>query len=193
MQDARYIIPDVDAPKIPIVVNASLFPVGFDVNVNFGRLIALMCNTGGTLLLPNFQSIFQQVDLRSAYTDDNTDYQTDNTSYHKGSILADLGILGEDYDYAINTPALESFGDKNFNFNNNLSHNYQILLGIATQSFEKTNPDYYVTYTEIGSQYQEYGIGLGAFFICIGMCVGTLTQIMIYDKKKRVRRIRAPK
>jgi hypothetical protein len=108
--------------------------------------------------------------------------------------LYDLGLpsLIQQYDYAINTPVLESSGDSDFNFVANLTHNYQIILGIAVQQFEKLSPDYYVDYTTIGGEYQEYGIGLGAFFICIGMCVGTLTQIMIYDKKKRVRRIRAP-
>jgi hypothetical protein len=193
MQDPRYIIPDVNAPTIPVEANFSLLPTMVDLN--FGRIIALMCNTRITPLLPiDFPNVFQQFDLRSAYTEDNTNYEQDNRSYHKGSILNDLtGTDISNYDYAINTPALESSGDGNFNFVNNLYHNYQVLSGVVTQSFERTNPDYYVTYTNVGGQYQEYGIGLGAFFICIGMCVGTLTQIMIYDKKKRVRRIRAPR
>ncbi|MDR1234973.1 MAG: hypothetical protein LBJ97_02695 [Mycoplasmataceae bacterium] len=193
MQDSRYIIPDDRAPSIPVVANESL-PIPIGADLNFGRIIALMCNTGDTLGAVKFANIFQTFDLRSAYTSNNTNYNDTDVSYHKGDILYDLGLpsLISQYDYAINTPILESSGSSDFNFVTNLTHNYQIILGVAVQQFEKLAPDYYVDYTTIGGEYQEYGIGLGAFFICIGMCVGTLTQIMIYDKKKRVRRIRAP-
>jgi hypothetical protein len=57
----------------------------------------------------------------------------------------------------------------------------------------KVSVQNYVDYTVIGDQHKEYGIGLGPLFICIGMCVGTISQTMVYDKKKRVRRIKAPK
>lgn len=195
MQDPRYVIPDATAPTIPVEANID-FPIGVDLN--FGRIIALMCNTGtypGEAIPVSFPNIFQTLDLRSTYTKDNRDYHTTNVSYHKGDILYDLNLptTHEEYDYAINTPVLESSGVGNFNLASNLMHNYTILLGTVGKQFEELSPDYYVNYTTIGGKYQQYGIGLGAFFICIGMCVGTLTQIMVYDKKKRVRRIRAPR
>jgi hypothetical protein len=197
MQDARYIIPDVNAPKIPVV--ASILGIKIGDDINFGSVIALMCHTGEALLAPSsqFSNVFQTFDLRSAYTNNNSNYQSDNVSYHKGTILDDLGLSllpTHDYDYAINTPCLESTESSlGFGFTANLFHNYQIILDTIVEDYEKTSPDYYVNYTTIGGEYQQYGIGLGAFFICIAMCVGTLTQIMVYDKKKRVRKIKAPK
>jgi hypothetical protein len=191
MQDARYIIPDEYAPKVPIVASLS---VGLEDKINFGKIVALMCNTGDEAGRVSFSNVFQMFDLRSAYTNGNVEYKENNVSYHKGNALSDLGLLGTNYDRAINTPFLEStessFG---FGFTANLFHNYQIILGAIVKDYEKTSPDYYVNYTTIGGEYQQYGIGLGAFFICIAMCVGTLTQIMVYDKKKRVRKIKAPK
>ncbi len=40
----------------------------------------------------------------------------------------------------------------------------------------------------VGSQYNPYGIGLGQFFLCIGLWVGTLMQTFIYDRAKRVKK-----
>lgn len=40
----------------------------------------------------------------------------------------------------------------------------------------------------VGSQYNPYGIGLGQFFLCIGIWVGTLMQTFIYDRAKRVKK-----
>lgn len=40
----------------------------------------------------------------------------------------------------------------------------------------------------VGSEYNPYGIGLGQFFLCIGLWVGTLMQTFIYDRAKRIKK-----
>lgn len=41
--------------------------------------------------------------------------------------------------------------------------------------------------TIVGSQFNAYGIGLGQFFLCIGLWVGALMQTFVYDRAKRVK------
>ncbi|WP_368486520.1 hypothetical protein [Spiroplasma sp. DGKH1] len=39
----------------------------------------------------------------------------------------------------------------------------------------------------VGSDFNPYGIGLGQFFLCIGLWVGTLMQTFVFDRAKRVK------
>lgn len=41
--------------------------------------------------------------------------------------------------------------------------------------------------TIVGSQFNPYGIGLGQFFLCIGLWVGILMQTFVYDRAKRIK------
>lgn len=49
------------------------------------------------------------------------------------------------------------------------------------------NLDDIIKTTIVGSQFNAYGIGLGQFFLCIGIWVGTLMQSFVYDRAKRVK------
>ncbi|MBE4704308.1 hypothetical protein [Spiroplasma platyhelix] len=50
------------------------------------------------------------------------------------------------------------------------------------------NLDDFIKTTIVGSQFNPYGIGLGQFFLCIGLWVGTLMQTFVYDRAKRVKK-----
>lgn len=58
---------------------------------------------------------------------------------------------------------------------------------LVTSGFLPDLGDYFKT-NIVGSEYNPYGIGLGQFFLCIGLWVGTLMQTFIYDRAKRVKK-----
>jgi hypothetical protein len=190
LQDSRFIIDDIKAPIIPIVAISSSVDIG--TNFNFGRLLAVMAHTG-EVDQTAYSNIFQTYNLRSSYSADSTNYETSGVSYHKGNILDDiLPRATKNYDYAINDVTLLSTNN-DYALSSNLDNNAHAILLALNSIYTPFNLNNYVSYTEIGHEYDFYGMGIGQYFICIGLCVGTLTQTMIYDKKKRFNKIKATK
>lgn len=90
-------------------------------------------------------------------------------------------------------------------FNYNWRHNINVLLHLilgqtasdteilkaaevfGLDSFFPNLGDFFKT-TIVGSQFNPYGIGLGQFFLCIGLWVGILMQTFVYDCAKRVKK-----
>jgi hypothetical protein len=195
LQDSRYMIPDINAPSIPVVAD---LPIPIGGSINFGRIIAIMAHTGNPGN-SSYSNAFQDANLRSLYSVNSSDFQTSDTSYHKGEIMDDIlgpltPLFNSNYDYAINTADIVSNDSPDgYSLSQNLLNNAQAIESKLIKIFSPFNVNSYVSYTTIGHEYDLYGMGLGEYFVCIGLCVGTLTQIMVYDKKKRVRRIRAAK
>jgi hypothetical protein len=75
----------------------------------------------------------------------------------------------------------------------NISNDTTNIMKITVQAYSYLDINNYVSFTTIGSSLNFYGMGLGEYFVCIGLLVGTLAQIVIYDKKKRVKKISARK
>lgn len=90
-------------------------------------------------------------------------------------------------------------------FNYNLRHDTNVLIHLifgrnttadtenlmapsllALGGFFPNLGDFFKT-TIVGSQFNPYGIGLGQFFLCIGLWVGILMQTFVYDRAKRVK------
>jgi hypothetical protein len=124
--------------------------------------------------------------LRSVYTN--------TATYVPGDILYDLGIVSTGtYSHAVNDVTTVSYSTTEHSIVGNIKNNFTIAISEAAQIFNHINPDSYISFTSIGSEFNFYGIGLGEYFICIGLFVGTLSQVVVYDKKKRVKKVKAPK
>jgi putative membrane protein len=75
----------------------------------------------------------------------------------------------------------------------NISNNFASAMAEASKYYAYVNIAGYISSNTIGNEFNFYGIGLGEYFICIGLFVGTLSQVVVYDKKKRVKKLKAPK
>lgn len=66
----------------------------------------------------------------------------------------------------------------------------QSLMAVSPFALEGFLPkmDDFIKTTIVGSQFNPYGIGLGEFFLCIGLWVGTLMQTFVFDRAKRVKK-----
>ncbi len=70
------------------------------------------------------------------------------------------------------------------NMNTNIT-GFANVLGHSGSSYDGfLNKDIFTTNIQ-GSENNPYGIGLGQFFLCIGLWVGVLMQSFVYDREKR--------
>jgi hypothetical protein len=153
LQDPRFMIPDVNAPVVPIIGNIANLPVDIGLNLHLGNVLAIGCYAA-----ESEQNTFQKYDFRSSYTSDNTSTTAD-ASYHKGDIFDDLlgGLwpgAGDDYSRAINTPTLESSppstATNDFAYSTNLLHNFKRVESTISDAFNTVNPSNFIDETVIG-------------------------------------------
>ncbi|GHU47606.1 hypothetical protein FACS1894218_2370 [Bacilli bacterium] len=178
LQDPRFMIPDARAPNIHGIVSVQVngSPYSVVVPLNFGRVVALAAYPTSS----DLKNVFQELDLRSAYTANNAPSVYDDVSYHNGAPLDDLlgpfGSplnLGSDFSRAINSYDLPAASSSNnhdsFTFANNIEHNSIVISDIVKSSLAGLSFDNYVSTITVGEDTDYYGIGLGQYFVCVGI------------------------
>lgn len=125
-----------------------------------------------------------------------------NTKFNLISILSPDSTSSQSaYVLQFGDIAKPTVGTFNYNLRHDINAIIQIILGKNnTQTLDTIegntnfgltgllpNLDDFLKTTIVGSQFNPYGIGLGQFFLCIGLWVGTLMQTFVFDRAKRVK------
>jgi hypothetical protein len=161
---------------------------------------------------PGGQNGFQQANIISGYSADKDSYYNNFTEYAL-PFIGDTGLtksLASDLFYGekliniitISLPDIEKYPShannrvdlptkvaEGYGLINNLISNSQSISQVVMNSYAAVNTDNYIDNYKVGADNAYYGMGLGQYFVCIGLFMGVLTQTMVYDKKKRVRKI----
>jgi hypothetical protein len=158
-QDPRYMFNDAFAPLVPVVaITDSSLDIG--LNINFGRILAIMCHNGDPSNADPYENIFQTIGeipskgVRSLYSVDST--HIDGSSYHKGTIINDINPLNADpssIDYAINNYSLQAsvtLGE--YSYQVNLVHNFNTIAGVVNAHLYDLNTGNYVKFSSPGSE-----------------------------------------
>jgi hypothetical protein len=181
-QDARYMFPDIRAPEVQF---SGILPVTNNT-INFGRIVALM-GCGNSV----FDSIYKQLGIYGPFNIDQSYSQSD-----AAGLLADLiatTTFTSECTYPNTKYDAPSTNQLNGSILGNIALTSENIIKLAIASYGYLDMNNYVSFITVGSSLNFYGMGLGEYFVCIGLLVGTLAQIVIYDKKKRVKKIKARK
>lgn len=130
---------------------------------------------------PALQNKFNLINIFSANSKPSPDLTKDSGAY-----VLPLGSM-------LN-PAKGTF---NYNLKHDINALSHLILGKSVVNIQDDDPGLAGLFpdlgellktTIVGSQFNPYGIGLGEFFLCIGLWVGTLMQTFVYDRAKRVKK-----
>jgi hypothetical protein len=182
-QDARYMFPDIRAPEIQF---SGILPLPANT-INFGRIVALLgCGTS------NFDSIYKQLGIYGPFNIDQS-YSRSGLLGLLADLTAPTSTFNNECTYPNTKYDASSVSQLNGSILGNIALTSGNIMKLAISSYGFLDMDNYVSFITIGSSLNFYGMGLGEYFVCIGLLVGTLAQIVVYDKKKRVKNIRARK
>jgi hypothetical protein len=181
-QDARYMFAALNQPEVSFT---GLMPGN---KIEFARVLSLM---GCSLI--TLPSIYAQFNIYGPY---NTSHSYFNDDIN--GLIIDLNPQTATSVFIANGTrpntnyCAQSYSDggiASLTITDNIKITANSIIGLATSAYGYVDVDNYVSFITIGSSLNFYGMGLGEYFVCIGLLVGTLAQIVIYDKKKRVKKV----